>query len=292
MYNPTLRLVKQDELTWQELDDNFEQLVGEFTRVDLKNAEQDVNILALQGAAGVTTLQDLTDVNVTGAVNGMVLYFDGTNWVANYPVSSGGGGTTLPTGTANGEQLIWDTSINDWQIGVGGSTLPTGTANGDILYWDSGTNSWSATAAGSGASVSIGGTAPASPSNGDLWYDDGSINASAGLYVWDATAGAWIDSTGSGGGGTTLPTGTANGEQLVWNTSTSAWEVGSGGGGTTLPTGTANGEQLIWNTSTSAWEIGAADTALPTATNDWDMLVWDSTNSQWVVTDAIDAGTF
>lgn len=106
VFNPTLRLVKGSELTWQELDDNFTNINNEFG----SNVKNEFDLLSnrigvLEASAGigsVTPIQYLTqllDVNPAAAVAGNVLSFDGAKWT---PTSSSAlTGLSFVSGTGN-----------------------------------------------------------------------------------------------------------------------------------------------------------------------------------------------
>jgi len=84
--------------------------------------------LHVTGAVGVGTTQAQTGYSLivtdssntplfavpdssTGLASGYTIVYDGTNW--NYGASGGGGGGSLPTGTVDGQTLVWDSSTSD-----------------------------------------------------------------------------------------------------------------------------------------------------------------------------------
>lgn len=92
-YNPTLRLVKNAELSWAQLDDNFIAIDTELVSVGIAFDSVETRIGILEALAGVTTtvpiqnLSQLLDVNTSGAATGNFLSYNGSQWaVANSPV--------------------------------------------------------------------------------------------------------------------------------------------------------------------------------------------------------------
>jgi hypothetical protein len=67
----------------------------------------DTTIDGEAGGGGASALDDLTDVIITGATNGQVLKYNGSNWI-NDTDATGGGGTVSITGTPSDNQIgIW-----------------------------------------------------------------------------------------------------------------------------------------------------------------------------------------
>ena len=145
---------------------------------------------------------------------------------ANRPLVSVGNGNQVKWGDFPVVQQTTPTT-------TGGSTLPTGTGTGQMIWWN-----------GTGWVVTV------TPTTGSYLYWNGTAwaNATAG----DATKiqGYPVNITGIG-----------NGDVLYWS------NVGSVQQWVTGPTPTTNGQTLIWNSSTTSWNVGTP-TASGTAGND------------------------
>lgn len=102
-YNPTLRLVKNQELTWNELDNNFSNLQLEFGVVRTE----------LTGLSNRITNIELNNPGILppGNNNGDTIIWNGavSRWLPQ-PLS------TLPTGTANSDVLQWSSSTSSWVV--------------------------------------------------------------------------------------------------------------------------------------------------------------------------------
>lgn len=84
-YVPTLRLVKNSELEWAELDNNFKLVVDEFGVIKAEADVLDARITTLEALAGIsgvipTVLSDLSDVATVTPVANQVLTWNGTEW--------------------------------------------------------------------------------------------------------------------------------------------------------------------------------------------------------------------
>lgn len=117
----------------------------------------------------------------TGADNGEVLAFNGTNFV---PTAVGGvnsfGNIFSDNGAVSASAPGSDLNI------IGGNGITTRVSN-NVLIIDG------SSVGGGGASVTVSETPPGSPSDGDLWYDS-SIGV---LAVWYADQGYWIQTNGA-----------------------------------------------------------------------------------------------
>ena len=144
-----------------------------------------------------SSLNDLGDVDTTGAANDKILKHNGTSWVVADDATGGGGSGTSVT-------------VSD--------TAPTSPSAGDLwfksdegrlkIYYNDGSSSqWVDTSpigsggGGGGASVTTDDTAPSSPSDGDLWWksNEGQLK----VYYQDADSSQWVD-VGGGFTGMTL----------------------------------------------------------------------------------------
>jgi len=155
----------------------------------------------------VSVLNDLTDVNTTGAVNGKILKYNGTSWEIADDSGTGGGANvtisdTAPSNPSTGD-LWWASDEGQLKI-----WYDDGVGSPSAQWVDTGGVGGGTSSGGSGANVSISDTAPSNPTTGDLWwksdegqlkiyYDDGSGNPST---QWVDTGGVGGGSAGGGGG--------------------------------------------------------------------------------------------
>ena len=167
----------------------------------VKNITQ-ANITAWNAKSDVSELNDLSDVDTTGAANTKILKHNGTKWV----VANDGGSVQSDWAQSNtsADDFIKNKPTLVTNLNGLSDVDTTGAANNKILKYN-GTN-WvvadDATGGGaSGTNVTVSDTAPASPSAGDLWFksDEGRLK----IYYNDGDSTQWVDTSpiGSGGGG-------------------------------------------------------------------------------------------
>ena len=225
--------------------------------------------------AGDATSIDGYPVNVTGVGNGDVLYWSNVGAVQQW--------LTGPTPTGDGQLQYWNTaSSGHWSLSA------AATATGQALVWNNSTLTWG-------------------PANITLAGDvTGSVGANTVVKIQNYP----VSMAGVGNGdvlywsnvGTTQwvtgPTPTANGQTLIWNSSTSSWNVGipsaSGTAGGDLSgtypnptvakvqnypvnmTGVGNGDLLYWsNVGTTQWLTGPS----PTITGQY--YSWNNSTGSW-----------
>ena len=227
------------------------------------------------GTAGDATSIDGYPVNVTGVGNGDVLYWSNVGAVQQW--------LTGPTPTGDGQLQYWNTaSSGHWSLSA------AATATGQALVWNNSTLTWG-------------------PANITL---AGDVTGSAGANTVVKIQNYPVSMAGVGNGdvlywsnvGTTQwvtgPTPTANGQTLIWNSSTSSWNVGipsaSGTAGGDLSgtypnptvakvqnypvnmTGVGNGDLLYWsNVGTTQWLTGPS----PTITGQY--YSWNNSTGSW-----------
>ena len=174
----------------------------------VKNITQ-ANITAWNAKSDVAALNDLSDVDTTGAANTKILKHNGTKWV----VADDGGSVQSDWQQSNtsADDFIKNKPTIPSNIQDLSNVTITSPSNGQVLKWN-GTASIndadSTTSGGGGASVTVSDTAPSTPSNGDLWYksDEGRLK----IYYNDGSSSQWVDDnpigSGSGGGGATVTT--------------------------------------------------------------------------------------
>jgi hypothetical protein len=143
----------------------------------------DVSFGVSSGIAS-SSIDDLSDVNTTGAADGDALVFDGTNWV-DVPYLLATLGDTNITSPATDATITWDGT--DWV-----DTVPTlawlddvdltGAADGDVLTYDSGTSKW----------------VPEAPSGGGGggWTLKTNMPLNGSLTGITAMSGTWVTGTG------------------------------------------------------------------------------------------------
>lgn len=97
VYNPTLRLVKGNSLSWLELDENFTKLNLELDNID----------------TSLTSIEARVDVLELNAIG------------------------LLPNGSTDGDYIVWNGATNQWLPEQPPAfPIPDGTAVGDVLTWD------------------------------------------------------------------------------------------------------------------------------------------------------------
>ena len=128
-------------------------------------------------------LDGLTDVDLTGLVDGNSLVYDAatSTWI---PGEGGGGGSITVSSTAPSEPSEGDL----WFDPDDGRTY--------VFYSDDDTNQWVEIGANTAnpAPVTISATAPSSATAGDLWWD--SDNGNLYMYYDDGSSQQWIASNG------------------------------------------------------------------------------------------------
>jgi len=132
---------------------------------------------------GFVNLDGLTDVDLTGLVDGNSLVYDEATetWI---PGEGGGGGSITVSSTAPSEPSQGDL----WFDPTDGRTY--------VFYTDSDGNQWVEIGANTAnpAPVTISATAPSSATAGDLWWD--SDNGNLYMYYDDGSSQQWIASNG------------------------------------------------------------------------------------------------
>ena len=199
------QLLKWDGSKWVNFTPSY---LTSFTETDpnvpthVKNITQ-ANITAWNAKSDVDALNDLSDVDTTGAADTKILKHNGTKWV----VANDGGSvqSDWQQSTTSADDFIKNKPTLVTSLNGLSDVDTTGAANTKILKYN-GTN-WvvadDATGAGGsgGASVTISDTAPASPTAGDLWFksDEGRLK----IYYNDGDSTQWVDTSpiGTGGGG-------------------------------------------------------------------------------------------
>jgi hypothetical protein len=157
----------------------------------------------LGGGGGATTIDALTDVDVSGASAGQVLKYDGSKWVPAADVTTGGGGTDADTldGQDSTYFLDWNNFTNKPTLFDGQYSSLTGLPT---LY-----------------------------TNADVDAHLNQTNPTSGYVLsWNGSDYAWVAQSGGGGGGgatalggltdvvNTAPT---NGQVLKWDSANSTW---------------------------------------------------------------------
>lgn len=192
----------------------------------------------------------------TGTGTGQMIWWNGTGWVVTITPTTGS--YLYWNGTAWANAVAGDaTSIDGYPVNV------TGVGNGNVLYWSNvgAVQQWltGPTPTGDGQlqywNTSLGGH----------WSLSAAATATGQALVWNNSTLTWGpanitlagDVTGSAGANTVVKiqnypvsmAGVGNGDVLYWsNVGTTQWVTG--------PTPTANGQTLIWNSSTSSWNVG------------------------------------
>lgn len=201
-------------------------------------------------------LDGLTDVDLTGLVDGNSLVYDAatSTWI---PGEGGGGGSITVSSTAPSEPSEGDL----WFDPDDGRTY--------VFYSDDDTNQWVEIGANTAnpAPVTISATAPSSATAGDLWWD--SDNGNLYMYYDDGSSQQWIASNGPQVFvGTAAPAGyqgqlwfnSTNGRTYIYydDGTTGQWVSAVGEIALTsadLPTGTVL--QVVSTTKTDAFSQGS-----------------------------------
>ena len=205
------QLLKWDGSNWVNFTPNY---LTSYTETDpsvptwVKNITQ-ANINTWNAKSDVSALNDLSDVNTTGAADTKILKHNGTQWVVADDAGSVQSDWSQSTSSAddfikNKPTLV--TSLNGLS-----DVNTTGAATNKILKYNG--TQWvvaddAAGSGGSGTNVTISDTAPTSPTAGDLWFksDEGRLK----IYYNDGNSSQWVDTSpigsGGGGGGATVTT--------------------------------------------------------------------------------------
>ena len=138
----------------------------------------------------VSSLNNLSDVNTSGAVVNKILKYDGSNWVVADDANSAADGNTTYTQSSVADssnvklRLTGSDSTNDDILITAGNNINISnvTANGFTL-----------SSTDAGATVTTSDSAPGSPSDGDLWWksDEGRLK----VYYQDADSSQWVDAS-------------------------------------------------------------------------------------------------
>ena len=138
----------------------------------------------------VSSLNNLSDVNTSGAVANKILKYDGSNWVVADDANSTADGNTTYTQSSVADssnvklRLTGSDSTNDDILITAGNNINISnvTANGFTL-----------SSTDAGATVTTSDSAPGSPSDGDLWWksDEGRLK----VYYQDADSSQWVDAS-------------------------------------------------------------------------------------------------
>ena len=174
------------------------------------------NITAWNAKSDVSALNDLSDVDTTGAANTKILKYNGTKWIVADDGGSVQSDWAQSTSSADdfikNKPTLFSGNYNDLtnkpsipnNIQDLSNVTITSPSNGQVLKWNG--TAWindadSTTSGGGGASVTVSDTAPSTPSNGDLWFksDEGRLK----IYYNDGSSSQWVDANpiGSGSGG-------------------------------------------------------------------------------------------
>ena len=172
----------------------------------VKNITQ-ANINTWNAKSDVGALNDLSDVDTTGAANTKILKHNGTQWV----VANDGG--SVQSDWAQSTTTADDFIKNKPTFSLNGlsDVDTTGAANTKILKYNG--TQWvvaddATGSGGSGTNVTVSDTAPTSPTAGDLWFksDEGRLK----IYYNDGDSNQWVDTspigTGGSGGGVSVTT--------------------------------------------------------------------------------------
>ena len=179
------KILKYNGTSWEIADDSGTQSDWAATTGDA---------VILNKPTIPTALNDLTDVNTTGAANNKILKHNGTSWVVGDDVSGSSTANTATSDTAPGSPTDGDLW---WKSDEGRLK---------VYYSDANSSQWVDAnpplqgSGGGGATVTTHDTAPSNPSDGDLWFK--TDEAQLKIYYDDGQgtpSGQWVD---AGGGGT------------------------------------------------------------------------------------------
>jgi hypothetical protein len=186
--------------------------------VDMTNANINFNGAIVSGLVLETTLDQISDVDTTGATNGQALAFDGTEWK---PTTISGGGTfdinnALGTSTATtGQILSWTGTAFAWIASGGGSSFnQTLNTTDDVVFNKVTTND-----------LAFGGTGPVTFTSGNnlAFNATGTITFNGVTYapekIIQANTSITVSETGP------VP----NGEIVFATNGTDSWKINSSG---------------------------------------------------------------
>lgn len=234
------------------------------------NVASDGTISVSGGGGGASTLDDLTDVDISSPTTDQVLKYDSVNskWI-NGNVSGGGGATALSGLTdvdlgstiAAAQSLVYDDTTGKWK-------------NAYVNYSNVANTPTLATVATSGSYTDLSNTPtiPAAQVNSD-WTSSSGVSEILNKpnLAAVATSGAYSDLSGT----PTIPDGLADltddvnilsptdGQILKYDGTSSKWVNGTGGGGG----------------ASALDDLSDVDITTP---SEGDTLIYDSTNSKWV----------
>ena len=138
----------------------------------------------------VTSLNNLSDVNTSGAVANKILKYDGSNWVVADDADSAADGNTTYTQSSVADssnvklRLTGSDSTNDDILITAGNNINISNVTADGFTLSS---------TDAGATVTTSDSAPNSPSDGDLWWksDEGRLK----VYYQDTDSSQWVDAS-------------------------------------------------------------------------------------------------
>ncbi len=187
-------------------------------------------------AISIGALNDVA-INSSTLVADQVIKWNGTSWVNG---TGGGGGTTINELNDVGDVLVADASLT----------------NDQILRYDSSIEKWKNTDLVSIGLSDISVTSTGAPSNNTRLEYDSSLGQ---FTYYPPDLSSYVSTLGSVGGHTDVnvtSTSPTSGQALVWDTSSSNWVPGNivAGGGTILPSGTTDGDAIVW--AGGAWRVG------------------------------------
>ena len=138
----------------------------------------------------VSSLNNLSDVNTSGAVANKILKYDGSNWVVADDADSAADGNTTYTQSSVADssnvklRLTGSDSTNDDILITAGNNINISNVTADRFTLSS---------TDAGATVTTSDSAPNSPSDGDLWWksDEGRLK----VYYQDTDSSQWVDAS-------------------------------------------------------------------------------------------------
>ena len=138
----------------------------------------------------VSSLNNLSDVNTSGAVANKILKYDGSNWVVADDADSAADGNTTYTQSSVADssnvklRLTGSDSTNDDILITAGNNINISNVTADGFTLSS---------TDAGATVTTSDSAPNSPSDGDLWWksDEGRLK----VYYQDTDSSQWVDAS-------------------------------------------------------------------------------------------------
>ena len=138
----------------------------------------------------VSSLNNLSDVNTSGAVANKILKYDGSNWVVADDADSAADGNTTYTQSSVADssnvklRLTGSDSTNDDILITAGNNINISNVTADGFTLSS---------TDAGATVTTSDSAPNSPSDGDMWWksDEGRLK----VYYQDTDSSQWVDAS-------------------------------------------------------------------------------------------------